>query len=405
MGSLHVGSSVAATAPKGAGGLEESVEAGGLGRPREGMAKGRRRGASPKALGTPWDGDDGHSVSEWGGGSSTEHGEPSWVMSKDKSRPRGRETSVRVRREMRNSHPPVGMLGNASSGESLGSSRMRRGEERVGNVSGMKRRRSSWAITEAREGDSDGGVEGSGQGSVSPNSWGSSEIRGIGDGEAGSPGTAPLAEFWRNQSELGRSVAGRWDPSDEDEEFVNAIGGEWPASNVSERGTGLVRSEVKFKRGRGRGKPLTDMETYRLLLNRVERLEEMLRAFMRRSEEERKDLQRRVENGQFEQTALEQRHEAFKEELDENHMHWAYTERYLDVMRREMSHAIGARQSAVSVVVKSTVVNVFYYIMAYLVVPVFAFVIRALRDGYGWVRRKVEGRRNAEEEGERSLKY
>lgn len=409
MGSFHVGTSVAATAPKGVGNFQEGVKGSVPGRPRESLAtdvlgggKGRESGrsTSPRPLSVPWEGDNADWMVGRGGGGWAGPGLPSSVMPKENLGLRSRETGTRVRRrEMRNSHPPVGMFGYVSDGGSVGSSAMGAGDERVGKLSGVKRRRSLWALTEASGRDGGEGVEGSGQGSVSPNSWESSETREVGGGGAGSVRVNALNEFQRNQSGLVGSLARRREPSEDDEGFVIANGRARNASKILDLGNGLTRNEIEFKGGRGGGKPLTDMEAYGLLLNRVERLEEALRAFMRESEEERKDLRKRVENGQFEQSALEQRHGEFREELDENHSRWAYTERYLDVMRREMSQAIGARQSTVFVFVKSTVINVFYYIMAYLVVPVFAFVIRALRDGYGWIRRRVRGTRNAEEEG------
>lgn len=333
----------------------------------------------------------------------------SWSPPMPLSSDRGLSARTARRREMRNSHPPVGMFGypsDAASVESLG--RAAGAQTGGGRVSGMKRRRSSLASAKVAKSDHVRSGAAPETGFTSPGSWGSSEARAIGDGGLQSGTLDAFVGFRRNQMGDAGRLVGQRELSEDDEEMGEMWKAPYGHSNSGGQGArhslefenGFDGKELDAEGAEGRGKPLTDMEAYGSLLNRVERLEDAVRAFLRESAEERRELRRMVENGQLEQSALERRHGAFKDELDENHLRWAHTERYLDVMRREMSKAIGARESTALMVVKSTVINTFYYVMAYLVVPVFAFVIRGLRDGYVWTRRKVRGRRKDEEEGE-----
>lgn len=133
---------------------------------------------------------------------------------------------------------------------------------------------------------------------------------------------------------------------------------------------------------------MPESEAVRMLLARIQELEAAFREFERETTAARKELGQRLEMSQLERRALEQRHEALGHELDENHKRGVKTEQYLDAMRRDLGKAIGSQQSKLTYIVKSTMNNGLYYILAYLV-PVFAFLVRGFRDLFGAVRQRL----------------
>lgn len=143
------------------------------------------------------------------------------------------------------------------------------------------------------------------------------------------------------------------------------ISGESNGSEVSDRGTANGKQE--------------QVDNVRMLHGKMEQLEEALRKLEKSSGAQRREARRRMELGELEINALELRHEALLHELDENQRRVVKTEQYLDSMRRDVLQAIRARESTVSVVIRSGLHNLLYYLLAYLV-PVLAFFIRVIRD-------------------------
>lgn len=290
----------------------------------------------------------------------------------------------RKRRDARRLY--AGSMGSMSVGSDMGSLD---GFGGGGKVSGMKRGRSFLA-------GSEGGEEGVGRGNVvmSPGSWTSSEMKaeeGPAGKDKGTGGVGALIGFRRNRPELetgdGEERFSAVEPTEEEQGFGHGGG---MGRRVRE-----VRTVRNGRVGDGMG---MELETYRMLLRKVERMEGELREFRRHSEEMRRELEQRVEHGKVEQRALEQRHEAMAMELEENHRRGVTTERYLDLMRRELVQAVGRRRWKVVEMLRSTVNNGVYYVLAYLV-PVVAFLIRGVRDGVGWVRRRVRGRGGGDQVG------
>ncbi|CDF40603.1 unnamed protein product [Chondrus crispus] len=133
---------------------------------------------------------------------------------------------------------------------------------------------------------------------------------------------------------------------------------------------------------------MPESEAVRILVARIRELEASFREFERETVAARKELIQRLEMSGLERRGLEQRHEALSRELDENHKRGVITEQYLDAMRRDLGKAIGNQQSKITFIVRSTLNNMLYYVLAYLV-PVVAFLIRGLRDMSNAVKRKM----------------
>lgn len=125
---------------------------------------------------------------------------------------------------------------------------------------------------------------------------------------------------------------------------------------------------------------------YERLVAKVEMLEGVLGELCRENEIMREELEKRVEMGHVELGGLERRHEALRVEVEENLKRGVHTEKYLDVMRRDLLQAIGRREGRVAVWIRSSVSNVFYYVLAYGV-PVLAWGIRGIRDAVSALKR------------------
>lgn len=117
----------------------------------------------------------------------------------------------------------------------------------------------------------------------------------------------------------------------------------------------------------------------RVLLKRVEELEERLREHQRDSEATRKEVRRRLDAGEQELSTICTTHDSLGLELDENYRRLLRTEQDLDTTRRHVMIAVERQRWKVISYGRAAMNNMLYYMIAYFFAYLWPMVMSLVR--------------------------